>query len=487
MPKPSALVLISLTTLLSAAWSPIFAQSAASKLSVKLLKISCAGEISGGWRVLLATDAKLNAYMIRQGGEHFYLFFPGTDASILQNEMRGNCGFTNLRVEQGETNVELAFQVAPDLLASVARQEENRLEITVTKAATTANVNGNNSIQTAREQPILAPTQNLVPIQNEDAAATIPPVEQVSPRLPEKPLTESQDEMEKRTTGASRKSESRRRRLVLSLSLSNVFSSNIKQDEDREPSFGFAPGWGIHFQNRNSNPDFEIDYSQTSHSFTNTNRYDRVSQHLEAKFYRPLFRRLKSETGMEILLKGSSDSDSRSVGNQYTFLQAFEYRIARRNRLRVYGAYRIKKFEDSPGRNAVNPFFGFRYEQRLGDGRRWEIGYRYDDNRTEDPRRRYLRRSYSGEFGTPLFGGDRLTLGARYRPQLYTRQITFDGKQVPRSDRRWTFSADWERSLRHNLDLNVGYYFEKRNSNDRDENFNEHFFGVSLTYRFGLW
>ncbi len=481
MTKTTALFLIGLALPLLAA-GPIFAQSAASRMSTELLAISCAGETSDGWGVLLASDAKLYAYVKRRSYDRFYLIFPGTDASSLSNEMGGNCGFTGLRVEREKGNLELVFEVNPKFLVSVGRQEANLLKITIAKPLETTNVIKDNSISdNARKQP------NSVPTQTENTAGTVSAVNQISPRSRERSLTGRQGRPEKSTTGASKKNESPRRRLILTLGLSSAFSSNIRLDDDPERSFGFAPSWGIHFQNRDSNPDFKISYGQTSHSFTSTNRYDRISQHLEAAFYRQPLRRLKSETGMKILLKGSSDSDSRSVGDQYTFSQAFEYRIARRHRLRAFGAYRIKKFADSPKRNAVNPFFGLRYEQRLRGARHWEIGYRYDDNRTEDRRRSYLRRTYSGEFGTPLFGGDRLKLGARYRPQLYARQITVGGERVPRSDHRWIFSAEWERPLRRDLDLNVGYYFETRNSNDRSQNFNEHFFGVSLTYRLGLW
>lgn len=296
--------------------------------------------------------------------------------------------------------------------------------------------------------------------------------------------TTDQDSTERQASTNQGDAPSRSRRLAFTVRLSNIFSSNLDQDDDNLRSYGFAPGFGAHFQNRSSNPDFEIDYDMTSHSYANTNDYNRVSHNIDAVYSRRLFRRLRSETSAEISFNGSSDTDNRSVSDQYTFSQAFEYRLSRRTRLHLFGAYRIRRYDDSEGRDAINPYIGGKFEQRIGGGRRWEVGYRYDTNRTESPRRRNIRWTYNAEYSTPLFDKDRLTVEANYRPQLYARQTTVDGERVARRDRRWVLSAEWERRVWRKLGLNATYIFTNRTSNDSGEGFREHLVGVSLVYRF---
>jgi len=311
-------------------------------------------------------------------------------------------------------------------------------------------------------------------------------VAQTPPPHRSAPARQAPAEHDSTKAQASSTQENARRRfrhLTLYFTLSNILSSNIDQDEDDISSYGVVPSVRVHYQNRSSNPTFEIDYELASHTFTNTDKFNRVSQNVRASFARPLTRRLKAETVGGVSFKGTADSDSREVGDQYTVLQAFEYRLDRRRRMSVFGAYRIKRFRENPDRNAVNPYFGGKFAQRFGEGRRWEVGYRYDWSRAASSRRSYIRWTYSTEFSTPVSSRDELTLAARYRPQLYARQVRVGDMSVPRRDQKWILSASWRRSLRRDLEIDFIYAFENRTSNDPERKFSEHLAGIALTYR----
>jgi hypothetical protein len=192
------------------------------------------------------------------------------------------------------------------------------------------------------------------------------------------------------------------------------------------------------------------------------------------------------ETSGEIGLKGSTED--RELADRYMLEQEFQFRLSKQNRLNFGGALRLKRYDDNPGRNAFNPYVEGGFEQRLGGGRKWEIGYRYETNRSQNERFKYIRWTYSAEFTTPLMRQGWLTVEAKYRPQKYARLVEIeledgDDIEVPRRDQRWILGAEWRFPLWRNLELGANYKFETRSSNDPDKKFNAHLMGVSLMYR----
>jgi hypothetical protein len=276
------------------------------------------------------------------------------------------------------------------------------------------------------------------------------------------------------------------RRFWLTMSLTSVFDSNIDDDETNVSSFGLVPSVGLHFQNDAEKPTFEADYEVGFHRYTNNEKYDRLSHNLTASYRRQLTRRWQARTTGELSLKGSSED--RDINNQYVLEQQLQYRINPNNRLRLFGAYRLKRYPlEDIGKNAVDPYIGARFERKMKGGRGWEILYRYDKNRSLDPKDRYVRRTYGTQFTTPLFSRrrDLLTVDLRYAPRLYARQVKVDGLRVPRRDGRWVLDFLYERPLSQDLRLGLNYRFETRNSNDPEKNFDSHQFGV--TFAFNWW
>jgi hypothetical protein len=219
------------------------------------------------------------------------------------------------------------------------------------------------------------------------------------------------------------------------------------------------------------------------HRYTNSDVYDRVSQNLELAYRRYLGRKWQARTTGGVSLKGSSED--RDVDNEYVLEEQIQYRFNPANRVRFYGAYRIKRYPISDReKNAVDPYFGARFEQRLKEQRRWEISYRYDKNRSVGPKDNYVRWTYGALFSTPLLKKlrDQLTAEVRYAPRLYARQIKVDGNRVARKDRRWVLDLMYERPMRQDLRMVLNYRYETRRSNDVEKNFRSHLLGIGFVF-----
>jgi hypothetical protein len=275
-----------------------------------------------------------------------------------------------------------------------------------------------------------------------------------------------------------------RRRWWISMSLASVFDTNITHDEQEVSAFGLVPSFGFHFRDNAERPSFEADYEVALHRYTNTDEFDRVSHNLTAVYRKQLVKRLYSKTTSEISLKGSSED--REINNNYIFEQQLQYRFASNTRVAGLAAYRVKRYplldRDS---NAIDSYVGAKVEQRFRGDRRVELYYRYDHNRAWDPRNNYLRRTYALEFQTPLSikRRDALTAEFRYSPRTYQNRLTrVNGVRVPRHDDRWVFDITYERLLRSNLAMTLGYQFEKRNSNDLDKRFTSNSFGLAFRF-----
>jgi len=273
-----------------------------------------------------------------------------------------------------------------------------------------------------------------------------------------------------------------RRRLWFTATLATVFDTNIDHDPQGVSSFGLVPSLGVHFQNSVEKPSFEIEYEIAAHNYTNSDEWDRVSHNLAMSYRKHLFGRWSTRTESELTLKGSSED--RELNNQYILSQQLEYRLNANSRLQLVAAYRVKRDPLDSGSNAIDPYAGVRFIQKLAGERRWVLSYRYDKNRSWDPKNRYIRWAYETEFSTPIVNHrNRLSFDLTYKPRLYGRTVKVDGERVPRRDERWIFETQFERALRPDLRMVFVYRFERRDSNDPDKDFQSNQAGVALTYR----
>jgi hypothetical protein len=273
-----------------------------------------------------------------------------------------------------------------------------------------------------------------------------------------------------------------RRRLWFTATLATSLDTNVNHDPVGVTSYGLVPSLGVHLQNSVEKPSFEIEYEVAAHNYTNSEEWDRVSQNLVVSYRKHLFGGWSTRTESEITLKGSSED--RELNNQYLLGQQLEYRINPNSRLQFVAAYRVKRDPLDSGSNAIDPYAGIRFIHKLPGDKRLALSYRYDKNRSWDPKNRYIRWAYETEFATPIADRrTRLSFDLTYKPRLYGRTVKVDGERVPRRDERWIFETRVERVLRSDLLVGFVYRFERRDSNDPEKDFKSNQAGVALTYR----
>src|SRR6266849_3589332 len=102
---------------------------------------------------------------------------------------------------------------------------------------------------------------------------------------------------------------------LFTLSLGQVFNSNIDQDEKHLKSFGIVPGFGISYRSSAKHPSFRFNYEVGLHRYTQTDRWNKTSQLLETSFERRFLKNLAAETEAVVSLKGTNED--RELANQY--------------------------------------------------------------------------------------------------------------------------------------------------------------------------
>ena len=303
-----------------------------------------------------------------------------------------------------------------------------------------------------------------------------------TPAQPDAASREIQSGAPKEAHKSLTETEGWRRRLWFSATLATSFDTNINHDPQGVSSFGLVPSLAVHFQNSVEKPSFEIDYEVAAHNYSNSKEWDRGSHNLVIRYRKHLFGGWSTRTESELTHKGSSED--RELNNQYVLRQQLEYRINENSRLQLVGAYRIKRDPYDSGSNAINPYAGVRFIQKLAGDKRLALSYRYDKNRSWEPKNRYIRWAYEAEFATPFVDRrTRLSFDLTYKPRLYGRTVKVDGERLPRRDGRWIFETQVERVLRSDLRMVFVYRFERRDSNDPDKDFRSNQAGFALTYR----
>ena len=146
------------------------------------------------------------------------------------------------------------------------------------------------------------------------------------------------------------------RLFAVQLSFANVHDSNINHDEDYVRSTGWVPGVGVYFRSSPDDPRFELSYETARHAYTNTERWDRVSNRFRGLYTPDHDGDWRRRTEVEVSLKGSSED--RDLSNQYALTQEVEHRLDSDNRLTGYGRYRLRRYPGEPERNARNPRSG---------------------------------------------------------------------------------------------------------------------------------
>jgi hypothetical protein len=266
----------------------------------------------------------------------------------------------------------------------------------------------------------------------------------------------------------------------------NGYDSNIDHDLDAVRSVGVVYGGGVKYRNRSKDPSFWISYEIANHHYTNTDKWDRVSQTILTTYSIALSRKWLLQNLGEISFKGSSED--RELSDNFVFRPMLVYRLTDSDQLGVFVAQRFKRFDDvDNSRNANNRFVGLTYEREFGK-HELEFVYKYEKNNANADRGDYVRSTYSVEYKMPLFRKNIAAFEFKARPTRFFHrfaEIDVDGGpdiEIPRRDIKWNFTVELAIPIGNNLELVPTYEFEKRTSNDEEEFYTAHLPAVTLHY-----
>ena len=285
-----------------------------------------------------------------------------------------------------------------------------------------------------------------------------------------------------RNTGkSSAKSNAPWNPFAISSFVTSVYDSNIGRDRADLESYGLIAGSSGRYQSSRLHPGLAATYTIAKHSYTRGEEWNRVSQDLNVVASRSLTRRLTLETVGEVTLKGSSED--RDVSDQYTFLPRLNYRLRTSQRVRLYGAYRVRRYVVTTERNAANRYAGLEFRQNVGKSGQWETGYRFETNSAREERRSYTRRTYATQYTQRVWDRDQIVGELKYRTQRYNkRAVRVDSVAVPRMDHRFQPSLTVIHQLSQRVGLELDYDFENRTSNDPRRGYHDHLFTLSSRY-----
>lgn len=262
---------------------------------------------------------------------------------------------------------------------------------------------------------------------------------------------------------------------------SEIVDSNIRRDKVAPVSAnGFVVGAAVRYQSAEMRPAVTVTYEIARHSYTRSTQFDRVSHNLSAVAYRRFTKRLSGEAISEAAVKGSSED--RDVGNQYLFLPRLSYRLDDARRLRVYGAYRMRRYDVNQERNAENRYAGVELRSDVSDDARLEFGFRYETNSARAAKRSYVRRTYHTQYSKALSRRSDLSAELKYRSQRYNQRLVKEDGDRPRHDYRLSPAVELTHRFGRGVSMIAFYDFENRSSNDPDRGYRDHVF--ALTTRF---
>lgn len=265
----------------------------------------------------------------------------------------------------------------------------------------------------------------------------------------------------------------------LRLSTSMSYDSNIGHDQDDLiASVGFVPGLMLRYRSTLRNPIVLISYGVSRHQYSQTEKWDRVSQMGSLSIRPPLHGVFRMKTDFNLASNGSFED--RDVSDQIRVVQEFEYRITSDVRFHTYGTLRWKYPKDNDD-DAFKPNVGVVLEQKLDGDRTWEMGARYEVNLEEVERGNYSRWTFEMEYEVPLSDRSEIDLGVKHRLKNYwEKDVEIEDEDYLRRDQRWILGGVLDYELSSNVTARLGYQFEARTSNDPEKPFKAHLFDFGL-------
>ncbi len=261
--------------------------------------------------------------------------------------------------------------------------------------------------------------------------------------------------------------------------LSNGLASNVNFDQEDLGSYGVVLAGGFNFVS----DDFALTYEVAGHQYSHTERWNRISQRIEAAFERSLPGNWEFEAVGQVGFKGSSE-DRDIVDQDLEIMPRLQYRFSPERRFRMFTAHRLKRYNNAPDENARKHYVGVEFREQLGEGRHWEAGGRFETNDENLVRGDYRRWTYWLEHGMQLTARDTFLMQLRYRLKHYTsRFVEIEDVDRLRSDHRFVPAFALIHAVNQRFQVRFDYTHESNYSNDPDREYGAHLAWTSLGMR----
>jgi hypothetical protein len=176
----------------------------------------------------------------------------------------------------------------------------------------------------------------------------------------------------------------------------------------------------------------------------------------------------------------ASQTEDREIADVYSVSPRLGLHF-RSARLRAYGRYWARRFEQGSGQEEVIRTGGTDLQLKLFSFMEWQAGYRHEKSDSHSASRRYLRETFSAAIRLDL--GARTTLimeGARAERSYPERLVDVEGVMLPTEEIRWTPAVYIQQGSSQGPELRIGYEYQLRTSNDPRREFEAHRTVLSL-------
>ena len=276
------------------------------------------------------------------------------------------------------------------------------------------------------------------------------------------------------------RTEATRKLLAWSLSthLSYVFDSNIDHSQAGLETFGLLAGLGGECRLRASGASFDLQYDGVFRRYTNSDIWNVPGHDASVSLAQRVARHWTLGAAGEVALNGSAED--RVLRNEYSVQPQLEYRFNSANRFRLYGEYLLKRYPNPLGQDAFDPRMIIQFRQQLGERWSWAVSGRYEYNRADSTRYRYIGPTLGLDLTNPVGAGGRISSSVRYRTRRFTaRTVPVNGTDVPRRDSDWVASVAWHQ-MAGRWEMAWSYQYERFRSNDTRREFREHMVTMTL-------
>jgi hypothetical protein len=272
-------------------------------------------------------------------------------------------------------------------------------------------------------------------------------------------------------------------RLNVELGVASLYDTNIEHREDGVAAFGVVTSGDLQYRSRWRELSYWLEGGLALHSYTATERYDRLSKVASARAELPLARALRA--GMLVQLALAGTSEDRVVNDQLAISPRVVHTFGAGGLARLYAALRFRRSQDGE-HMGTNRYLALYLRSADGDRPYADLTARYEVNRPDLDVNRFDR--WLGEIGysVPVDDATRLGLDLQVSTRRYDRRPLDEELDAPpgtvRRDVRWSPGITLTREI-SDLTLGLEYEFDTRTSNDPDKSFRSHSLRLETAYR----